>query len=40
LRLISGAAGLAGVTRPEEAYVVATWCSWLVPLAALEVARR
>jgi hypothetical protein len=40
LRLISGAAGLVGVPSPEAAYVVAAWCSWLVPLAALELAQR
>ena len=36
LRLISGAAGLVGVSNPEEAYVVAAWASWLVPLAVFE----
>jgi hypothetical protein len=40
LRLISGAAGLVGVPNPEGAYVVATWSSWLVPLAAYELAER
>ena len=40
LRLISGAAGLVGVPSPEEAYVVAAWCSWLVPLAAFEIMER
>ncbi len=40
LRLISGAAGLVGVPSPEGAYVVAAWVSWLVPLAAYEVAER
>jgi uncharacterized membrane protein len=40
LRLISGAAGLAGVSSPEGAYVVAAWVSWLVPLAALEIVDR
>ncbi|MBX9623650.1 MAG: DUF2306 domain-containing protein [Gemmataceae bacterium] len=40
LRLISGAAGLVGVTSPEAAYAVAAWASWLVPLAAYEVAER
>jgi uncharacterized membrane protein len=40
LRLISGAAGLVGVPSPEGAYVVAAWSSWLVPLAAYEVAER
>jgi uncharacterized membrane protein len=40
LRLISGAAGLVGVPSPERAYVVAAWCSWLLPLAAYELAER
>ncbi len=40
LRLISGTAGLVGVPSPEAAYVVAAWCSWLVPLAAYEAVER
>ena len=40
LRLISGAASLLEVPSPEGAYVVASWASWLVPLAAFEVAER
>lgn len=40
LRLISGAAGLIGVANPEHAYVVAAWCSWLVPLAVYEIVER
>jgi uncharacterized membrane protein len=40
LRLISGAASLAGVPSPEGAYVVAAWSSWLLPLAACEIAER
>ena len=40
LRLISGAAGLVGVLSPEEAYIVAAWGSWLLPLAAYEIAER
>ncbi|MFO0807738.1 MAG: DUF2306 domain-containing protein [Gemmataceae bacterium] len=40
LRLISGAAGLVGVSSPEDAYVVAAWSSWMVPLAAYEIAER
>jgi uncharacterized membrane protein len=40
LRLISGAAGLVGVPSPEGAYIVAAWTSWLLPLAAYEVAER
>lgn len=40
LRLISGAAGVIGVSSPESAYAVAAWCSWLVPLAVYEGAER
>src|SRR5262245_9044908 len=40
LRRISGAAGLVGVPSPEEAYIVAAWGSWLLPLAAYELAHR
>ncbi|MFL5242115.1 MAG: DUF2306 domain-containing protein [Gemmataceae bacterium] len=40
LRLISGTAGLVGVPSAEEAYVVAAWISWLVPLAAFEIVER
>lgn len=40
LRLISGAAGLMGVPSPEDAYIVAAWASWLLPLAVYEVAER
>lgn len=40
LRLISGAAGLVGVPSPEGAYVVAAWCSWLLPLAVFEMVER
>jgi uncharacterized membrane protein len=40
LRLISGAAGLVGVPSPEAAYIVAAWSSWLLPLAAYEIAER
>jgi uncharacterized membrane protein len=40
LRLISGAAGLVGVPSPEGAYILAAWSSWLVPLAAYEIAER
>ncbi|MFM8931690.1 MAG: DUF2306 domain-containing protein [Gemmataceae bacterium] len=36
LRLISGAAGLAGVEDAEAAYVLAAWASWLMPMALLE----
>jgi uncharacterized membrane protein len=40
LRLISGAAGLVGMPSPEAAYIVAAWSSWLLPLAAFEMAER
>jgi uncharacterized membrane protein len=40
LRLISGAAGLVGVPSPEGAYIAAAWSSWLLPLAAYEIAER
>ena len=40
LRLISGAAGMVGVPSPEGAYIVAAWCSWLIPLGVLEIVER
>jgi hypothetical protein len=40
LRLISGTAGLVGVPSPEQAYIVASWSSWLLPLAAYEIVER
>jgi len=40
LRLISGAAGLAGVSNAEGAYIVAAWSSWMLPLAAFEIVER
>jgi uncharacterized membrane protein len=40
LRLMSGAAGLVGAPSAEEAYIVAAWSSWLVPLAAYEIVER
>jgi uncharacterized membrane protein len=40
LRLMLGAASLVGVSSPEAASVFAAWCSWLIPLAALEVVLR
>ncbi len=40
LRLLSGAAGLLGVTSPEGAYIVAAWASWLLPLAGYELWER
>jgi uncharacterized membrane protein len=40
LRLISGAASLLGLANPEQAYIIAAWCSWMLPLAILEIALR
>ncbi len=40
LRLVSGTAGLFGVPNAEEAYVVAAWGSWLLPLTAFEFVER
>ncbi len=40
LRLISGTAGLVGAPSPELAYIVASWSSWLFPLAAYEIMER
>jgi hypothetical protein len=40
LRLISGAAGLIGVQSPENAYILAAWSSWILPLAVYEVVER
>ena len=40
LRLISGTAGLVGVSSPEHAYIFAAWSSWLVPLAAFEMVEQ
>jgi uncharacterized membrane protein len=40
LRLVSGTAGLLGVSSAETAYVVAAWSSWLLPLAAYEIMER
>lgn len=37
LRLISGAAELAGAEDSESAYIVAAWGSWVLPLAGYEV---
>lgn len=37
LRIISGAAGEIGVPSPEGAYIVAAWCSWLIPLTVYEL---
>lgn len=40
LRLVSGAAGLLEVSNAEAAYILAAWCSWLLPLAGCEVVLR
>ena len=40
LRLISGMLGEVGVPSPGDAYIVAVWSSWLVPLAAYEIVER
>ncbi|WP_410000382.1 DUF2306 domain-containing protein [Gemmata sp. SH-PL17] len=40
LRLTSGTAGMIGVPSPEGAYIVAVWCSWLVPLTVYELVER
>jgi uncharacterized membrane protein len=40
LRLFSGAAELVGVPSSEGAYIVTAWASWLLPLAAYEIAER
>ncbi len=40
LRLISGTIGLVGTSNPEQAYIFAAWCSWLLPLAAYEIVER
>ncbi|VTR96088.1 Uncharacterized protein OS=Planctomyces limnophilus (strain ATCC 43296 / DSM 3776 / IFAM 1008 / 290) GN=Plim_2418 PE=4 SV=1: DUF2306 [Gemmata massiliana] len=40
LRLTSGAASVIGVPNPEGAYIVAAWCSWLVPLTVYELVER
>ncbi|MGE3805819.1 MAG: DUF2306 domain-containing protein [Gemmataceae bacterium] len=40
LRLISGTAGLFDVASPEHAYIIASWCSWLLPVAAFEIMER
>jgi Predicted membrane protein (DUF2306) len=40
LRLLSGTAGLVGVSNPEHAYILAAWSSWLFPLAAYEIVER
>lgn len=40
LRLLSGTAGLIGVSSPEHAYIFAAWSCWLFPLAAYEIVER
>ena len=40
LRLISGAAGLVGVSSPEGAYIIAAWSSWVLPLVIYELVAR
>ncbi len=40
LWLISGAAEQIGVSKAEDAYIVAAWSSWLVPLAGYEIVER
>jgi uncharacterized membrane protein len=40
LRLLSGAASLVEVSSPERTYIIAAWSSWLLPLAAYELAER
>ena len=40
LRLVSGAAGLVGVTDAERAYVFAAWMSWVLPLMVWEIVER
>lgn len=38
LRLISGMLDTLKVPHPEIAYIVASWCSWLIPLLVFEAA--
>ena len=38
LRLISGMLDSMKVSHPEIAYIVASWCSWLIPLLVFETA--
>lgn len=40
LRLISGAAEVLGVSSPENAYILAAWSCWLLPLIAYEIVER
>lgn len=37
LRLVSGTLGLMGVSNAELAYILAAWCSWVLPLLVLEL---
>lgn len=38
LRLISGMLDTLKVPHPENAYIVASWCSWVIPLLVFEIA--
>lgn len=38
LRLISGMLDTIKVSHPEFAYIIASWCSWLLPLLIFETA--
>jgi uncharacterized membrane protein len=40
LRLTSGAISLLEVSDPEQAYIFASWSSWLIPLGVYELARK
>lgn len=40
LRLASGAAETIGAANPEQAYAIAAWSSWLVPIAMFELIER
>ncbi|MCE9534134.1 MAG: DUF2306 domain-containing protein [Planctomycetes bacterium] len=40
LRILSGAAERIGVQEAEQAYVIAAWMSWVVPLGAFEIVER
>lgn len=37
LRIMSGTMGLFNISNPEMAYVIAAWCSWILPLAVYEM---
>lgn len=40
LRLISGTAGLFEFSNPEQAYILAAWASWILPLGIYETVER